>query len=111
MVDVAHGRGAWTASEAGHLAACAECGAEWVVVCAARDAGDAPAMLNYGGGLDQPITDANIGIHHAQFGKALKAKMEPLGIRCVVQASGEVLGGGRPISPIVFLKQELGLAE
>jgi hypothetical protein len=53
---------------------------------------DAPAMLNYGGSLEQPVTDQNIGIHHAQFGKALKGKMDELGIRCIVNAGGRTLG-------------------
>jgi hypothetical protein len=36
MPEVAMGRAAWTADEAAHLASCAECGAEWELVLAAR---------------------------------------------------------------------------
>jgi hypothetical protein len=35
MPDVAHGRARWTAEEASHLAACADCRAEWDLVTAA----------------------------------------------------------------------------
>jgi acetyl esterase/lipase len=69
---------------------------------------DVPALLNYGGSLDQPVTDQNIGIHHAQFGRALKEKMDELGIRCIVNAGGRTLG--ERVSPLDFIKQELGMA-
>ena len=45
---------------------------------------DAPAMLIYGSKMDTPITSRGIGIHHPRFGKALKEKMDPLGIECLV---------------------------
>jgi hypothetical protein len=61
-------------------------------------------MLNYGGSLEQPVTDQDIGIHHAQFGKALKGKMDELGIRCIVNAGGRTLG--ERVSPMDFIKQE-----
>lgn len=64
---------------------------------------DPPAMLGYGAAFDQPVTDANIGIHHARFGKALKEKMDELNIRCVVTAGGEALG--ERVRPIDFMKQ------
>jgi hypothetical protein len=70
---------------------------------------DVPAMLIYGGTLDQEITDQNIGIHHARFGKALKVKMDALKIRCVVNAGGDFLGGEDRITPIQFLKQGFGI--
>ncbi|MEQ8788520.1 MAG: alpha/beta hydrolase fold domain-containing protein [Pirellulaceae bacterium] len=72
---------------------------------------DAPALLNYAGPIDQEVTNANIGIHHAKFGKALKEKMDALGIPCEVQAGGQVLGGGERTAPIDFLKREFKLAE
>jgi acetyl esterase len=72
---------------------------------------DVPAMLSYGGSLDQEVTNANIGIHHARFGKALKEKMDELNIRCIVYAGGQILGAGERISPIDFLKQEFGMTE
>ena len=65
---------------------------------------DAPAMLNYSGSLDQAVTDANIGIHHAQFGKALQEQMEKLGLRCIVNAGGQ--GDGPRITTIDFIKEE-----
>jgi len=34
--------------------------------------------------MDTPITSQGIGIHHPRFGKALKEKMDPLGIECHV---------------------------
>jgi acetyl esterase/lipase len=70
---------------------------------------DAPAMLNYGGSIDQAVTDVGIGIHHARFGQALKEKMDELGIRCVVNAGGRVLGDGERISPFEFIQQGLGM--
>lgn len=72
---------------------------------------DAPAMLNYGGSIDQEVKDVNIGIHHAQFGKALKEKMDELGIRCIVNAGGKVLGDGERVTPIDFIKQEFEKAK
>ncbi|MCA9144144.1 MAG: alpha/beta hydrolase fold domain-containing protein [Planctomycetaceae bacterium] len=72
---------------------------------------DVPAMLSYGGSLDQEVTNVNIGIHHARFGKVLKEKMDELGIRCIVNAGGQVLGGGGSVSPIDFMKQEFGMTE
>lgn len=72
---------------------------------------DVPAMLSYGGPLDQKVTDQNIGIHHARFGQALKEKMDALQIRCEVHAGGRTLGGGESVSPIDFLKQEFGMVE
>ena len=72
---------------------------------------DVPAMLSYGGSFDQEVTNVNIGIHHARFGKVLKEKMEALGIRCEVYAGNDVLGGGPRVSPIDFMKQEFGMTE
>ncbi len=67
---------------------------------------DVPAMLSYTGSLDQKVTNVNIGIHHARFGKVLKEKMDKLGIRCLVYAGGQSLGDGERVTPIDFLKQE-----
>lgn len=72
---------------------------------------DVPVMLGYGGGLDQEITDAGVGIHHARFGKALKEKMDPLGIECLVYAGGETLGGGERIWQIDFLKKNFKMTD
>lgn len=43
MPLVAHGTAAWSEAEAAHLTACAECGAEWRVIQAARRLGDSAA--------------------------------------------------------------------
>lgn len=72
---------------------------------------DAPALLNYGGGIDQKVTDVNIGIHHARFGRALKEKMDALKIRCIVVAGGQALDGSERVSPIEFMKQEFGMSK
>lgn len=45
---------------------------------------DAPAALFYASKLETPITSQGIGIHHPRFGKALKEKMDELGIECAV---------------------------
>lgn len=72
---------------------------------------DVPALLSYGGSLDQEVTNVNIGIHHARFGEALKQEMDALGIRCEVHAGRQVLGGGKRTSQIEFLKQSFGMVE
>lgn len=41
MAAVASGRASWTAADEAHLAACADCAAEWRLLAAARRAGDA----------------------------------------------------------------------
>lgn len=42
---------------------------------------DPPVLQIYGVAVDSPATDA---IHHPRFGKALKDKMDPLGIPCEI---------------------------
>ena len=74
-------------------------------------ADDVPAMLTYAGALDQKVTNVNIGIHHARFGKVLKDRMNALGIRCDVHAGKEVLNGGQRMSTIDFLKQQFRMAD
>jgi acetyl esterase/lipase len=64
---------------------------------------DPPAQLIYGMSMDQA------DIHSPRFGKALKDKMDALGIRCDVYVGGEVLGGGSKISTIDFVKQTFGM--
>jgi acetyl esterase/lipase len=70
---------------------------------------DPPALLIYSRPLDAEVTNQGIGIHHALFGKALKEKMDGLGIPCEVIAAGKRLGGGTPTRPINFLKEHLGV--
>jgi acetyl esterase/lipase len=69
---------------------------------------DVPALLGYGP-LEQEVTNADIGIHHARFGVVLKERMDALGIRCVVFVDQQVLGGGKFVHPFDFLKEELDL--
>jgi acetyl esterase/lipase len=68
---------------------------------------DPPVLLIYSRRLDTEITNQGIGIHHALFGKALKEKMDALGIPCEVVAGNQRLGGGTPTKPIDFLKEHL----
>ena len=64
---------------------------------------DPPAQLIYGMSMDAA------DIHSPRFGKALKEKMDALGIRCNVYVGGEVLGGGERVSTIDFIKQAFGM--
>jgi acetyl esterase/lipase len=68
---------------------------------------DPPVLLIYSRPLDTEVTNQGIGIHHALFGKALKEKMDDLGIPCEVVAGNQRLGGGTPTKPIDFLVQHL----
>jgi acetyl esterase len=70
---------------------------------------DPPVLLIYSRPLDAKVTNQDIGIHHAMFGKVLKERMDKLGISCEVDAGGQRLGGGTPTKPINFLKQHLGV--
>lgn len=45
FVDVAHGRGGWTAAESSHLATCAECRAAWRLARAAAGLGSGLAPV------------------------------------------------------------------
>lgn len=64
---------------------------------------DPPAQLIYGMSMDAA------DIHSPRFGKALKEKMDPLGIRCEVYAGQDVLGGGERVSTIDFVKEAFGM--
>lgn len=64
---------------------------------------DPPAQLSYGMSMEQA------DIHSPRFGKALKEKMDALGIRCDVYVGNEVLGGGERVSSIDFVKQAFGM--
>jgi hypothetical protein len=64
---------------------------------------DPPAQLI--DGMSMEVAD----IHSPRFGKALKDKMDPLGIRCEVYAGQDVLGGGERISTIDFIKEAFGM--
>jgi hypothetical protein len=64
---------------------------------------DAPAMLIYGRTMD-----SGADIHHPRFGKALKEKMDALGIECKVCAGRPQEGEGRE-SPMDFVKRHFGM--
>jgi hypothetical protein len=70
---------------------------------------DPPVLLIYSRPLDAEVTSQGIGIHHALFGKALKEKMDELGIPCEVVAGVRRLGEGTPTKVIDFLKEHLGV--
>lgn len=65
---------------------------------------DPPALLTYTRDMD-----AAPDIHHPIFGKALKEKMNALGLRCDVIANGNPLGDSRNITTIHFLKEHFDL--
>ena len=68
-----------------------------------------PVLLFYTNPIDAEITGPGIGIHHPLFGKALKEKMDSLGLSCQVVAAGKPLDGTPPPRPIDFLKEHFGL--
>lgn len=70
---------------------------------------DPPVLLSYSKPLDAEVTDMNIGIHHALFGRVLKEKMDRLGVPCELQAGGKRIGGGTPMKPVDFFKLHFGL--
>ena len=70
---------------------------------------DAPVLLIYDKTMDTPITNQGIGIHHPKFGKALKEKMDALGIECQV-ATGVQLGNEELHKLIMdFVKRHFGM--
>jgi len=69
---------------------------------------DAPAALFYASKLDTPITSQGIGIHHPRFGKALKEKMDEIGIECEVH-TGTSRGGESSKLTVDFVKKHLGV--
>ena len=70
---------------------------------------DPPVLLSYSRPMDAEVTDTGVGIHHPLFGKALKEKMDALGIPCELYAGGKRIGGGTPMTTIDFLKEHLGV--
>jgi len=69
---------------------------------------DAPAALFYANTLDTPITNQGVGIHHPRFGKALKDKMDELGIECEVH-TGIPRGEQWTKLTMDFVKKHLGV--
>jgi acetyl esterase len=68
---------------------------------------DAPALLIYGNELDTPISDGSVGIHHPRFGKALKEKMDALGIECQVETGVQGNDGAKLV--FEFVKKHFGM--
>jgi hypothetical protein len=68
---------------------------------------DAPVLLIYNSTMDTPITNQGIGIHHPKFGKALKEKMDPLGIEC--QVCTGVQGNEGATLVLDFVKKHFGI--
>ena len=70
-------------------------------------ADDVPVLMTYDSRMDTPISSRSIGIHHPRFGKALKDKMDRLGIDCRVE-TGIVRGDPRRAELTAdFIKQHL----
>ena len=67
---------------------------------------DVPVVLFYASEMDTPITSQGIGIHHPRFGKALKEKMDELGIECRVH-TGIPRGDEWTKLTVDFVKQHL----
>jgi len=65
-----------------------------------------PTLLRYNGKLSGRYT-----IHHAQFGVALKEKMDWLKVRCDLIAGGEPLAGSQRKSIVGFIKEEFAKVE
>jgi acetyl esterase/lipase len=71
--------------------------------------GDPPVLLSYKSAFDARVTSANIGIHHPNFGVALKERADELKVPCELDADGKRLGGGTPMSTIGFLRKHFGI--
>lgn len=68
---------------------------------------DAPALLIYDKTMETPITSQGIGIHHPKFGKALKDKMDALGIECQVVTGVQGNEGAKLV--FEFVKRHFGV--
>jgi acetyl esterase/lipase len=69
---------------------------------------DAPTALFYASEIDTPITSQGIGIHHPRFGRALKERMDKLGIECEVH-TGIPRGDDWTKLTMDFVKKHLGV--
>lgn len=65
------------------------------------DDSSAPTLVRYNGKLS-----AAYGTHHASFGKALKEKMDAVGVRCEVVAGGQAIADSQSKSIGGFIKEE-----
>jgi len=70
---------------------------------------DAPALLVYSGTLETPIRDQGVGIHHPRFGKALREKMDALGVECQVHTGIQKGGPDHTKLTVDFVKRQFGM--
>lgn len=68
---------------------------------------DVPVLMTYDSEMDTPISSRSIGIHHPRFGKALKDKMDPLGIECHVETGIRPGDARRSNLTLAFVKAHL----
>lgn len=72
---------------------------------------DSPVLMTYDSDYDTPISSRSIGIHHPRFGKALKDKMDSLGIECTVLTGFTRTQESRTEPVMKFLKRHFGIIE
>jgi acetyl esterase len=70
-------------------------------------ADDVPVLMTYDSNMDTPISSRSIGIHHPRFGKALKEKMDAVGIECHVEPGVQRDGQKRTNVMMAFIKRQL----
>ena len=68
---------------------------------------DVPVLMTYDSEMDTPISSRSIGIHHPRFGKALKEKMDSLGIECRVESGIRPGDARRTKLTMAFVKRHL----
>jgi len=71
---------------------------------------DPPAMLSYSFPNEDVDATSNLGlvVHHPKFGLALKERMDPLGIECLVYYKG--MPDEKRVSPIEFFRKHFEAA-
>jgi len=70
---------------------------------------DAPALLVYSSTVETPIRDQGTGIHHPRFGKALKEKMDALGVECRLHTGIPKGGPDHTRLTMDFVKRQFGM--
>jgi acetyl esterase/lipase len=72
---------------------------------------DAPVLLIYTRKFDTPLPkpDPGVGIHHPLFGKALKKKMDAVGIECQVATDIQLKNDAWGTLAMDFLKKHFGV--
>ena len=68
---------------------------------------DVPVLMTYDSEMDTPISRRSIGIHHPRFGKALREKMDSLGIECEVETGIRPGDARRTKLTMAFVKRHL----